>query len=139
MMIQVLMMIQVVAATTVGVGVVLSTACNNPPGSWIRSDLLTAMMKIYVLPSYLCCFIGKEKIMKNLNVFLITGLVLLFTCSTAMGFNYGTSNGSGTKPAPQEYREPDADPVSPVPEPTTMLLLGSGLAALAVGARKKNK
>lgn len=77
--------------------------------------------------------------MKNLNVYLIAGLVLLFTCGTALGFNYGTSNGSGTKPAPQEYREPDTAPVAPVPEPTTMLLLGGGLAALAVGARKKKK
>jgi hypothetical protein len=75
--------------------------------------------------------------MKKLNVLLIAGLVLLFTCGTALAYNYGTSNGGGINPIQTD--ELDPSPVAPVPEPTTMLLLGSGLAALAVGARKRKK
>lgn len=77
--------------------------------------------------------------MKKLNVLLITGLVLLFACGTALAYSYGTSNGGGTQPVQVEELGPDTGAVAPIPEPTTMLLLGSGLAALAVGARKKKK
>jgi hypothetical protein len=88
-----------------------------------------------------CTFIRKEKIMKKRNVLLITGLVLMLTCGTAMAFNYSTSDGGGKQVTLEEYREPDSRPAAnaPVPEPATLLLLGGGLLALGAGARKKNK
>lgn len=73
--------------------------------------------------------------MKKLNVLLITGLVLLLTCVTALAEDipFGTATGDSVTPIGNEA------PVAPVPEPATMLLLGSGLAVLAIGARKKKK
>jgi hypothetical protein len=77
--------------------------------------------------------------MKKLDVLLITSLVLLFTCGTALAYSYGTSNGGGTLPDQVDEIGPGTGSVAPVPEPTTILLLGSGLAALTVAARKKKK
>lgn len=77
--------------------------------------------------------------MKKLNVLLISGLVLLFTCGTALAYTYGTSDAGGTQPAQTDQLEPDTGTVFHVPEPTTMLLLGGGIAALAVVAWKKKK
>ena len=77
--------------------------------------------------------------MKKTNVLLISGLVLLLTCGSALAYSYGTSNGGGTQPAQVDELGPGTGTVAPVPEPATMLLVGSGLAALAVGIRKKKK
>lgn len=77
--------------------------------------------------------------MKKLNVLIITGLVLLFTCGAALAYSYGTSDGSGAQPSQVEELGPGTGPVAPIPEPTTMVLLGSGIAALVIGARKKKK
>lgn len=77
--------------------------------------------------------------MKKLNVLIITGLILLFTCGAALAYTYGSADGGGTQSIPADELGQDTGPVAPVPEPTTILLLGSGLAALAVGARKKKK
>ena len=77
--------------------------------------------------------------MKKLHVYLIAGLVLLFTCGTALSYSYGTSNGGGIQPVQADEVEPGTDTADPVPEPATMVLLGSGLVALAAGARKMKK
>lgn len=79
--------------------------------------------------------------MKKLNVFLITVLVLLFACGPALAYSYGSANGIRTESDQGKEIDPGGagGPVSPVPEPTTMLLLGSGLAVLAIGARKRKK
>jgi hypothetical protein len=77
--------------------------------------------------------------MKTLNALLISGLVLLFTCGTALAYSYGSANGGGPQPITGDELEQGDTNQAPVPEPTTILLLGSGLAALAVGARKKKK
>jgi hypothetical protein len=102
--------------------------------------LLTAKITIHIYSAKtFALIIEKEKIMKKLNVLLITGLVLLFTCGTALAYPYRSSDGGGTPSIPADEHGSEAGPVAPVPEPTTILLLGSGLAALAVGARKKKK
>lgn len=77
--------------------------------------------------------------MKKRNVLLITGLVLLLTCGTALAYSYGTSDGVISEPGQTGDISPDPGSVAPVPEPTTILLLGSGLAAVAIGSRKKKK
>lgn len=79
--------------------------------------------------------------MKKRNVLLIAGLVLLFTCGTALadGLAFGTDSDNWTPPTQGDEVASEGGTATPVPEPTTMLLLGSGLAVLAVGARKKKK
>jgi hypothetical protein len=80
--------------------------------------------------------------MKKLNVLLITGLVLLFTCGTVLAFNnYQLGNGSDQykDEKPPNYEPDTTGSAAPVPEPATMLLLGSGLVALGAGARKMKK
>jgi hypothetical protein len=77
--------------------------------------------------------------MKKLNLLLITGLVLLFTCGTALAWSYKPADSSGAPSVEAVEVESERSTVAPVPEPTTMLLLGTGLAVLAVGARKKKK
>jgi hypothetical protein len=96
------------------------------------------------LPNFLAVLLTeKEKIMKKLNVILFTGLVLLFTSAPVLAFNYATSNGGGKQPPPKEYHEPRQKPMPdssiPVPEPTTILLLGGGLAALVAGTHRMKK
>ena len=77
--------------------------------------------------------------MKTLNALLIFGFVLLFTCGTALAMSYSTSDGYTTQSDEAEQIGSEAGGTAPVPEPATMLLLGSGLVALGVGARKIKK
>jgi hypothetical protein len=72
--------------------------------------------------------------MKKLNLLTIAGLVLLFTCGAALAYSPGPANGGGTQP----FQAEEVDP-APVPEPATILLLGSGLVALGIGVRKMKK
>jgi hypothetical protein len=77
--------------------------------------------------------------MKTLNVLLISGLVLLFSCGTALALPYKLAD-SGVKP-PNEAGAVGSETGEPahVPEPATILLLGSGLVALGIGVRKMKK
>ncbi|MGD9189272.1 MAG: hypothetical protein PVI89_13715, partial [Desulfobacteraceae bacterium] len=106
-------------------GVVLSKAYDN---AYLRSDISDLLITKITIPIYFAktfaLMIEKEKIMKKLNVLLIAGLVLLFTCGTALAYSYGTSNGGGTQTIAADELGPEGSPVAPVPEPTTMLLLG---------------
>jgi hypothetical protein len=79
--------------------------------------------------------------MKKLNLLLITGLVLLFACGTTLAYSPGIDGPTNYEKSPiiVQNVEQDNGTTAPVPEPATMLLLGSGLVALGVGARKMKK
>jgi hypothetical protein len=78
--------------------------------------------------------------MKKLNLLLITGLVLLFTCGTALAYSARVSDTSSSQETPFIAANVEqGNDTAPVPEPATMLLLGSGLVALGAGARKMKK
>lgn len=73
---------------------------------------------------------GQFPLIKNQVTFTLTGLVVGFDPSTGItnvSFQYGTA-----------LTEPNVPPTgTPIPEPTTLLLLGSGLIGLAGYGRKK--
>jgi hypothetical protein len=94
------------------------------------------------LAKTVAAFNEKEKIMKKPNLLLITGLVLLFTCGTALTYDSGVHDTSGNQKTTfiaKNNEQGSTTDTAPVPEPAAMVLLGSGLVALAAGARKMKK
>lgn len=59
----------------------------------------------------------------------------LFSADVSLnGTTFTVATGNGIDPV----RNPNGDPTTPVPEPTTLALLGLGLVSFAVASRRKN-